>query len=234
MTYAWLLFDADGTLFNFERAEMAALERAFLGCGLAYLPGHVLAFREIQRELWLAVEQGRLTVAQVLVQRFERLLAAVGQTGDPPQMSALFLHGLAEGAQLNDGAQTTLDALRGRFRLGLATNGARDVQRPRLARSGLRDYFAAVVISEEASAAKPSASFFDAAFSLMGQPDRRAVLMIGDSWAADIQGASAFGLDTCWYNPARLPRPATVEGVPTWEIADLRELVGLLENQYAR
>ncbi len=31
MTYTWLLFDADGTLFDYDRAEATALEQDFHG-----------------------------------------------------------------------------------------------------------------------------------------------------------------------------------------------------------
>jgi 2-haloacid dehalogenase len=46
--------------------------------------------------------------------------------------------------------------------------------------------------------------------------------MIGDSWNSDIQGAAQYGIDTCWYNPERQPRPASPE--ITHEIAALEEL----------
>ena len=47
--------------------------------------------------------------------------------------------------------------------------------------------------------------------------------MIGDSLSADMAGGIAFGLDTCWYNPQRLARPA--EMPITHEIHTLSELV---------
>ncbi len=31
--------------------------------------------------------------------------------------------------------------------------------------------------------------------------------MIGDNWSSDIEGGVNYGLDTCWYNPSRQPRP---------------------------
>jgi 2-haloacid dehalogenase len=51
--------------------------------------------------------------------------------------------------------------------------------------------------------------------------------MIGDGWASDIQGAAQYGIDACWYNPGKKPRPTTLE--ITREIASLRELVEWLE-----
>jgi 2-haloacid dehalogenase len=228
--YQWLLFDADGTLFNFDRVEALALEHAFTGCGVVYDPEYLAPFRRIQAELWQAVERGQLTSGQVRVERFERLLAGLalhgGATPAAEQMSALFLRYLAEGAELMDGAREVLAALHGRYRLALVTNGATEVQQPRLELSGLRPYFAGVFISEAVGAAKPSRAYFDAVFTRLAHPPRAAVLMIGDSWSADITGAHAYGLDTCWFNPARRPRP---DGIAiTYEITGLRELMPLL------
>jgi FMN phosphatase YigB (HAD superfamily) len=36
--YQWLLFDADGTLFDSDRAEVTALEQAFGLIGVAFDP----------------------------------------------------------------------------------------------------------------------------------------------------------------------------------------------------
>jgi FMN phosphatase YigB (HAD superfamily) len=46
--------------------------------------------------------------------------------------------------------------------------------------------------------------------------------MIGDGWNSDILGAIQYGLDACWHNPGRKPRPGG--GEITREIASLREL----------
>lgn len=228
--YEWLLFDADGTLFDFDSAEALALERAFRGCGSGYDRAYLAPFRRIQAELWQAREHGRVTIAEIQVQRFERLLAELALRADAApateRLSALFLQYLAEGADLVEGAQEVLEALRPKYRLALVTNGAVQVQRPRLALSGLGGFFEAVFISEEVGAAKPSGTFFDAVFAGLGEPPRRQALVIGDSWSADITGAHAYGLAACWFNPARRPRPGDIP--ITYEITALRELVPLL------
>ncbi len=50
--------------------------------------------------------------------------------------------------------------------------------------------------------------------------------MIGDNWTADIEGAINFGIDACWFNPARKPRPAALP--ITREVARLPELLDWL------
>jgi FMN phosphatase YigB (HAD superfamily) len=108
----------------------------------------------------------------------------------------------------------------------LITNGLKEVQRPRLARSAISGYFADIVISEEVGAAKPDARIFDAAFQRMGHPRKADVLMVGDSMSSDIRGGKAYGIDTCWFNPASKLRELDVDS--RYEIADLCELVDLL------
>ncbi len=56
-----------------------------------------------------------------------------------------------------------------------------------------------------------------------------AVLVVGDGLSSDIQGGVNAGLDTCWYNPSHAENPGKV--VPTYEIADLKELYPLVMEQ---
>jgi FMN phosphatase YigB (HAD superfamily) len=49
--YQWLLFDADGTLFDYDRAESAALQQVFRLIGATFDPGYRGAWptcRELQ------------------------------------------------------------------------------------------------------------------------------------------------------------------------------------------
>ena len=89
-----------------------------------------------------------------------------------------------------------------------------------------------MIISEEIGVAKPVPAFFEAAFARAGNPPKCEVLMIGDNWISDMQGAAEYGMDTCWYNPRRQARPDKL-GI-TWEIASLRELIELLSGKNGR
>jgi HAD superfamily hydrolase (TIGR01549 family) len=113
-----------------------------------------------------------------------------------------------------------------RYRIAIATNGLKVVQRGRLARSTIRHHISEIIISEEIGAAKPAREFFEKAFARLGHPPKREVLMIGDGWGSDIQGAVQYGIDACWYNPGRKPRPANL--AIAREIASLRELTDWL------
>jgi len=138
------------------------------------------------------------------------------------------LTNLADGADLIEGAEETVRTLYGRVGLIVITNGLREVQRSRLAKSAVSEFFSAVVISEEIGAAKPDGRIFDAAFEKMGNPQKRDVLIVGDSLTSDIKGGSDYGIDTCWFNPTGKPCDLDVE--IQYEIERLHELVGIVSG----
>jgi 2-haloacid dehalogenase len=224
--YQWLLFDADGTLFDYERAESAALAEAFRSIGAVFDPGYLATYQRINNALWQGVERGEITPGFVKVRRFELLLETIGLEYSPDAFSANYLECLAARSELIEDAADVVQALQGKYRIAILTNGLQVVQRGRLARSVIRQHISEIIISEEIGFAKPAGEFFDAAWARLGHPSRREALMIGDGWTSDIVGANRYGLDTCWYNPAGKPRPGGCE--VTREIASLRELVGWL------
>ena len=220
--YRWLLFDADGTLFDYDRAERAALEQALGQIGVSFDSGQLAVYRRINQALWQAVEKGEITPGMVKVRRFELLLEAIQVPYSPRALSAAYLECLANCSELLEDAGAVLGALRRKYQIAILTNGLKEVQRGRLSRSAVRPHISHIIISEEVGSAKPAKEFFDQAFARLGHPSKREVLMIGDGWASDIQGAVKYGIDACWYNPGRKPRPANCE--ITREIAALREL----------
>ena len=226
MQYKWLLFDADGTLFDYGKAEAYALRTTFEQMGHRYDSGHAEAYARINARIWLDFEKGLISVESVKTRRFELLFEAIGIESDAHRFSERYLRNLADSSELIEGAEDTVRALYGKVGLMLITNGLRDVQRPRLAKSAIRDYFADVVISEEVGAAKPDARIFDAAFACMGNPRKEDVLIIGDSLSADIQGGLDYGIDTCWYDPERRGLDPDVR--ITYVITQLQELLSLL------
>jgi len=224
--YPWFWFDADGTLFDYDQAESQALRQTFHEMGILFEPGYLEVYRSINGQLWQALEQHELTPAVIPVLRFERLLEALRLAASPSQMSAVYLERLAQGTELVDGAYDVLQALQPACRFAIVTNGLQVVQRSRLARSAIRDFISELVISEEVGAAKPRVAFFEAAYERTGRPAKSSILLIGDSLTSDMRGGLDFGLDTCWFNPNREPRPANFP--VTYEITQLRQLLEIV------
>lgn len=226
MKYTWLLFDADGTLFDYDQAEASALKQTFDYFSLHFEPAYRGIYQRINHRLWLEFENGSVSSESLRVKRFELLFAEMGITVNPESFGNKYLSNLANASELMEDAFKVVQILREHYQLGLITNGLKDVQRPRLAQSALRDCFPVFVISEEVGAAKPDPAIFDIAFQRMGNPTRDQVLLIGDSLTSDIRGGNNYGIDTCWFNPTHAPCNDSI--TITYEISQLNDLVRIL------
>lgn len=222
--YTWLLFDADGTLFDYDRAEHLALERTLAHFGVAVNPEIRARYRRINAQIWMDFEQGAISAVALRTRRFALLFQEAGLALEPAAFSDLYLRHLGQVAELLPGAQEVIAALHGRYGLAVVTNGLQDVQRSRLQRAVIWPYIDHLIISEEVGAAKPERAYFSAALACIGDPPLEQVLLIGDNWGSDIVGAQGYGLDACWFNPGRRPRPGPVR----YEIARLEELLEVL------
>jgi 2-haloacid dehalogenase len=227
MKYKWLLLDADGTLFDYDKAEATALEKTFKQTSHSFESSYVGVYRRINEQIWLDFEQGKISQARLRIIRFELLLEAVNVESDPAIFCKRYLKHLADGAYLIEDAEEIVRSLYGKIGLLLITNGLKEVQRSRLAKSTIGEYFAAIVISDEIGVAKPNGGIFDVAFSRMGHPRKEEVLIVGDSLTSDIKGGSDYGIDTCWFNPEQKPCELNVE--IRYEIRRLSELLDIVE-----
>jgi putative hydrolase of the HAD superfamily len=121
----------------------------------------------------------------------------------------------------------TLKQLSGTYSLGLLSNGAPDLQRTKLAGSGLSCYFDQVLISGEVGFGKPDPRVFRMILSRLGSTAEE-TLMIGDRLSTDVQGAHNAGIRAVWVNRSAESNDGSI--APEWEISILRQLVPILEQ----
>ena len=229
MKYDWILFDADGTLFDYCKAQAAALESTFMLRGIPFSGEIIELYSEINEKIWSDFENGRITSDRLRTKRFEILFGTMGIESDTGSFSTSYLSALSSRTDLLDGAQDLLDSISGSTRMVLITNGLKDVQRARVANSSIGHHFEDVVISEETGYAKPDRCIFEVAFDRMGNPGRDRVLMVGDSLTSDIRGGNNYGIDTCWFNPSGKACDQDVR--IDYEITRLDELRDIIEER---
>jgi len=228
MRYETILLDLDHTLFDSDTSETKSFGQALESAGIAEPMQHFAAYQTINLKLWAAVERGEVLQQQVRTQRFERLVAQENIDADPLQLADDFVAGLGANGSLYDGAREVLECLSGQASLALVTNGLSEVQRARVMRLGIGEYFNAIVISAEVGAAKPGTEIFDIVFEALDSPSKDSALMVGDSLSSDMQGGANYGIATCWYNPngQSVQRADQV----AHEIGDLAELLGVVSG----
>lgn len=205
--YRFLLFDADGTLFDFDRCEEEALKAALGAFSCPAGPEAVQLYHEINAGLWEQFNKGEIDRGALLGRRFVLLCDKLSLPADPDALNREYMNQLSHRAYLLDGAEAVLRTLAVRYRLFIITNGATFTQRGRFAASSITPLFEKIFISEEMGVQKPQKAFFDAvAKDISGfSPDK--ALVIGDSPSSDIAGAMAAGIDSCWYNPGGTALP---------------------------
>jgi 2-haloacid dehalogenase len=228
MRFKWIIFDADGTLFDYDTAEKNALANTFNHFGFPFQDEYLRIYRQFNKILWLDFEMGKISIPHLKIQRFKLILDELGINANPELFSETYLRQLSLRHDLIDGAESLLEALQGKIGLMLMTNGIKEVQRSRLKLSSIGDYFSHVIISDEVGAAKPDKMIFEIALEKMASTEKEKVLMVGDNLSSDIKGGSDFGIQTCWYNPGRKNNDPAIQ--PTYQISDLHEIITIIRK----
>lgn len=227
MRYPIVFLDADDTLLDFDRAETCAVRETLLALGLSADEEMLRNYKAINRSLWEALERGEESKETLLLKRFALLFERYGVQGNPETVNRDYHARLAQKAFTVEGAEALCRTLhRSGRKLYVLTNGTADIQRRRMADSGLAAFLNGHFISEDMGAQKPSAAYFDAVFERLGQPDRRDCILLGDSQTSDMAGAKNYGIAACWFNPGGQAR----RGDWDYEIARLEQFPDILEG----
>lgn len=222
MKYDVLIFDLDDTLFDFGETEKHALDHSFRAFSFPNgLTEYRASYKEISKGLWLDLEQGRISLTELKVERFKRLFLQHELSLCPEDFGQTYIENLGREVHMIDGVQDMLTNL-SNCRLVLLTNGFQDVQHARIALSPLNQTFEVIVTSEESGYQKPQAEIFEYVFEKLRISEKQNVLMIGDSLTSDIQGGNNFGIDTCWFNPYNKENLTSIKA--TYEISNYEEL----------
>ena len=218
-----LCFDLDGTL-----AAYGGGFRSFLA-----LLRHDLLLLDCDLDRFVEVVEGELSrdgpltleaaLQRALVRLDQHVPADLGET------AAAALRAYVEDVRPAAGAAALLARLHRRgVPMALVTNGPVDMQRAALDVLGFEGYFRTVLVSGDPDVGmrKPAARIFSLACTgLETLPSE--TLMIGDSAAADVEGALAYGMQAVLIGP---PEDGSSLGVPA--AADPAALDALLAERF--
>ena len=223
--YPVVLFDLDHTLLDSDSSAEAAFDTTMRSIDVEPTAEVFELYDGINQALWRRVEAGDITPHDVKVRRFEQLLAELGARGNAVDMGATFVQVLTDHGELYPGARELLESIVGRARIAMVTNGIGPVQRGRLDRLGIDQYFEVVSVSGELAMSKPAPAIFDHTLGELGVTDRSVVVMVGDSLSSDIAGGSNAGIDTIWFNRHGAPKGSST---PTHEASSLDDVAALI------
>lgn len=197
-----VIFDLDGTLYNYRKADQAAKKELYGYCksrfGLSEEEADRLfaeMFQKQQKEMHgQAASHSRLIRSQMVLEKLEKPLFPHALA-----MSNLYWDTFFDSMEAEPGIQELLRALRlYGIRIGCGTNMTTWVQYEKIRRLKLGPYMDFMVTSEEAGAEKPSVAFFTYLLLKTGSAPEECVF-IGDSYKGDFEGSTNAGLKGVWY-----------------------------------
>lgn len=222
MKYQWILFDADETLFHFDAFK--GLRLMFSRFEVDFTEHDFAHFQTVNEPLWVDYQDGKITAAELQNIRFESWADKLQTTTQ--KLNHAFMTAMADICTLLPGVKELVQALTGKVNMGIITNGFTALQDIRLERTGLKNTFHPLIISEQVGVAKPDVGIFEYAFECMDNPPREQILMVGDNPHSDILGGMNAGIDTCWLNVRGEMLPEGIE--PRYQVGSLAELQSLL------
>ncbi len=186
-----VLFDLDDTLIDFQysrRHGLRTVQELLPGLAPVPLEELELVHDEELHANYLRTLDGSLSDDEARLERMRGICRRYGVQADEKAVA---------GAA---GVPELLEALRGRVRIGVVTNGPSARQRDKLELCDIRpEDLDALAISEEVGAAKPDPAIFRHALSGLGVAPEQ-VTMVGDSWENDVLGALGSGMAAVWLN----------------------------------
>ena len=196
-----VLLDVDNTLLDFNACALASMQDAFHTFDLPFSKEVVFpTFLRINDQLWAQIEEGNLTKGEHYRIRWNLILKELGICFDGIRLEDQFVEGLHHYAVPIQGALELVSYLSKKYMVCTASNAPCSQQKQRLKTAGLFSYFDRFYFSEAIGHQKPSKDFFAFCLKDLRIQDPEKVVMIGDSYKADIQGANSCGIKTIWYD----------------------------------
>ena len=208
-----VLFDLDDTLYDQQHNSRSALQALYD----RYPVVQSVTFEEFEEQhieflehYHLRVLSGEMTLDQARFARFRGLLSLHEPNPDFGMVysaQALYRETYLANERLIAGTLPLLERLRADgLKIGLLTNSTVNEQTGKIQRLGLVPLLDVVVISEAVGCAKPDPRIFTQTLEKL-QCNCEEVIMFGDSWTNDVQGARAVGIRAVWLNRYGRPCP---------------------------
>lgn len=226
-----ILFDLDGTLLDFEKAERLSMNDTLTHFALKYDDETIDTYKSINESYWKMLERGEITEDRLSLERHRSFFSACGFEGDVVAFQLYYENQLRQSSYLLESALDVLAYLKTESgcQLAIVTNGFSRIQTNRIALAKLDRYFEHIYISEQIGYRKPQSEFFEhVLMDLGGSFDKQKILIVGDSFSSDIQGGAQFGIRTCWINPSRQPNPSGI--TVDYDIQNLTQLIEIIKD----
>ncbi|MFD0692499.1 HAD family hydrolase [Paenibacillus sp. GCM10027628] len=229
-----ILFDLDDTLFDFSTTWNVVLKRMFAEhpvTGRYENEAFFTAFQKKSDELYYLYEQRICSVEAYRNRRLIETLADHRHIMTEEEAKAFnldFVRQYVESLQPDPAVIELLHRLKGRYQIGIITNGPHDMQGGKIERLGLKELFPSeqVWISNVVGMAKPDPRIYQLALDHF-KVKAEETIFVGDSWEADVAGPIRVGMQAVWLNKYGKTPKADIQ--PLAIVTKLHELIDILQ-----
>lgn len=224
-----LFFDLDHTLWDYEANSKETIQDLVIDYQRHF--GRRIDFEDLfpiySNQNYIHWDQYRKNEIDSETLRVRRWTATFSELGVDhgnwiERLSLDFIQNCPLKKQLMPAAEQVLDSLAAIYPMHLITNGFLDVQKVKLAESGLNKYFGSMTSPQCSGVKKPNPKIFLDALAKANCPPENA-LYIGDSYAEDVEGGHNVGMQVIYFNPFKAENPGGFN-----EIQHLEELLPFL------
>jgi HAD superfamily hydrolase (TIGR01549 family) len=201
-----ILFDLDGTLYDYEKAQQEGLIKAYNFWKKHEQKSSFNEFNKLYSDSrgWIKKFLADTAASHSRALYFQKFVETT--TGSPntdliTELNDAYYDGFFKTMKPFPNLLDTLKKLKNLdYKLGIVTNMQANVQYKKLSILGIGDVFDCIVTSEAVGHEKPNPLIFSHTLSLMkGTPEN--TFMVGDSFKNDIEPAAFIGIKPIWFNP---------------------------------
>lgn len=192
-----IFFDLDHTLWDFDKNSGLTFKKIFKEQDIEIdIDKFLEVYEPINLEYWRLYRDEKIGKVELRYKRLKTTFDKLNfKISDEliNKISEDYITYLPMFNHLLDGAKDLLDYLKDKYNLHIITNGFEEVQKIKLEKSQINDYFNVVVTSESVGVKKPNPKVFEYALKEANVSANKSI-MIGDSLEADVLGALAVGI----------------------------------------
>lgn len=198
-----IFFDLDHTLWDFEKNSALAFETIFEKHNLTFdLNLFLYHYSPTNLKYWKLYQDEKVSTEELRYLRLKEVFDLMNEKVEDTTIHLLseeYIYFLPQFNNLYEGALELLDYLFPKYNLHIITNGFQSVQALKMKNSKIDHFFQTVTNSEKAGVKKPNPLIFEFAIT-SAKVKKEQVVMIGDSYDADIEGAMNVGMDVIFFN----------------------------------
>ena len=198
-----IFFDLDHTLWDFDKNSDLTFFKILKKNDISIDVSKFLNFyHPINRKYWDMYRLNKVSKADLRYYRLSDTFKKLNYEINDDHINQLaidYIEHLSDFNHLIPDTLNVLELLKSKYKMHIITNGFKEVQKRKLQKSDLIQYFETVTISEDVGVKKPHKLIFNHALTA-ANANVESSIMIGDNFNADILGALGIGMKAIYYD----------------------------------